>query len=214
MIMFNFVNGQLGTIQDIDGWTNVRDEPSLNSKSIYKINEGEIFWFDTEHEDNDSNWIKIYIPKDKYSKHGYSGKFSTGYIHRSRFIELTKLKTYEGKEFEFEYFVSDFDSTGRKLVIENNGYPRLENEAQTWGTDGYLPYNQLDSIKISLDNKRLEVKPELYNDLFNIRKKVTIYQLQNFFIVHNQNSDGAGFYELAWLIDNEGIKLRIAGTMY
>lgn len=95
-----------------------------------------------------------------------------------------------------------------------NRLPRLSREEYTWGTDGYLPYNQVDSIIIRLDSVDIPIENKLYTDLFNVQDETRIYKIKNFYIVHHKNSDGAGTYEIAWVLNENGIQQRIVGSMY
>lgn len=64
----------IATIQDPDGYTNVRSESSKQSKIIEKIKDGEIFAILSH-----GNWYKILTSTGK-----------TGYIHKSRIKEIKK----------------------------------------------------------------------------------------------------------------------------
>ena len=57
---------QLAVIQDNDGYTNLRETPDSNSKILYRIPDSEVFsYYDI---DDDSDWIKIGVSKNKFSK--------------------------------------------------------------------------------------------------------------------------------------------------
>ncbi len=213
VLTFQISFGQVATIQDSDGWTNVRKESNGQSEIIYRINEGELFWFDFEFESNNTDWIEIYIPKDKFCTHGYNGEMTTGFIHKSRLLALERLNPYEGTGFLFEYFVSDFDSIGKNIEYQDGKWPISINGKHMWGTDGYLPYSEIDSIKILIENKTIRIDQNLYDDLFNLQDEINIYKIKNVFVVYHWNSDGAGAYELAWVIDKKGILQRLVGTI-
>ena len=212
-LSINLLVGQIATIQDEDGWTNVRNKPSKNSNSIYKINEGELFWYDFEYKYSESDWVEVYVPEDKFTLEGYKGNSIQGYIHKTRLHELDSLEEYGKNNLEFKYHISDFDSTGRNIIHESNMPSSLVNENYIWGTDGYLPHNQVDSISIQLNNVVIPIDSELYTDLFNVQLNFKIYKIKDYYVVHHMNSDGAGFYEIAWVIDELGILQRIVGTM-
>jgi len=57
---------QVAVIDDKDGFTNVRENPDGKSKVIYKIQDFELFLYETESTDN-NDWIKVFLPKNKYS---------------------------------------------------------------------------------------------------------------------------------------------------
>ena len=204
---------QIATIIDADGWTNVRKEANNNSEVIYKVREGQLFWYDFEFDFQNSTWVEVIIPEDKYCTNGYEGNSIVGYVHKSRLVQLDSLETYKAENFEFRYYTSDFDSTGRHITYHDNKWPIKIDNVHIWGTDGYFPSNQIDSISIRLDGRSITIEPELYDDLFNIREDIKLYRISDFYIVYNRHGDGAGSYEIGWTIDKEGnIIQRLVGS--
>ena len=67
----NLIFAQVATVQDEDGWTNLRSEPNGKSSILYEVKEGELFWYDFEYNPNESDWIRVYIPEDKLTLKGY-----------------------------------------------------------------------------------------------------------------------------------------------
>ncbi|CAL2055677.1 hypothetical protein T190820D02B_10198 [Tenacibaculum sp. 190524A05c] len=81
----NIAYGQLAIIKDVDGYTNVRELPNIDSKIIYKLTESEVFIFELPEENKDSNWIPVFISKNKYSLgNSKSLNYLEGFIHKSR----------------------------------------------------------------------------------------------------------------------------------
>ena len=212
MLSATNIVGQIGLIKDKDGWTNVRAEPNGSAEVIHRIKVGELFWYDFEVNIEKVEWIEVYVPKDNFTLNGYEGKSYVGFIHSSRLIELSELEQYEGDNFKFEYFISEFDSTGRVFTYQDNKWPIAIDNRFMWGTDGYFPYSQLDSIIITLDNQLIDVDKSLYDDLFNVRTDMEIYRIEDLYVVYHWNSDGAGGYEIAWVIDKYGIRQRLLGA--
>jgi hypothetical protein len=48
LVAYQFTTGQVGLIEDPDGWTNVREEPSSQSKILHILRENKVFWYDYE----------------------------------------------------------------------------------------------------------------------------------------------------------------------
>lgn len=214
LISFQFLVSQVATVQDPDGWTNVRSEATLDSEVIYRVKEGYLFWTEYEIVDENAEWLLVFIPLDKFTTKGYESDFITGFIHKSRVVSLTELEKYKGDDFSFEYSIQEFDPSGRTITYEKGEWPIAIDGKFIWGTDGIYPNEEVKSIKIQLGGKSIPVPEDLYNDLFEVRKDLSIYKINDQFIVYNWNSDGAGYYELAWLISEKGIIQRLVGSRY
>jgi hypothetical protein len=90
------VNAQeLGYINDNDGYTNLRFEPSAKSDIIGIVISGQEFKY---YRDSVSDWWKVDF------------KFRTGFMHKSRIKDFNKVKTDIGKFFQ------DFYATDRNNV--------------------------------------------------------------------------------------------------
>lgn len=92
VLTFQITVGQVATIQDPDGWTNVRKAPDGKSETILKVYENEVFWYDYEEADQEQDWISIYIPKNDYCLGISEPSYIVGFIHKSRLLPLEKLK--------------------------------------------------------------------------------------------------------------------------
>lgn len=93
---------ELGYINDSDGYTNLRLEPSGESDIIGIIITGQEFKY---YPDNSSDWWKVDF------------KFRTGYVHKSRIKDFNKVKAEIGQ------FLQDFYLTNKNKVElreENN----------------------------------------------------------------------------------------------
>lgn len=205
--------GQVAIIQDPDGWTNVRKAPDGQSEIIHKVNENEVFWYDHEMTDKEQDWISIYIPKNDFCLGKSEPSYIVGFIHKSRLLPLEKLEEYTGDEFTFQYKLSDFDSTGRivnkqdeKWVTEIDGRP-------VWGTDGNFPNTQVINIEIEIDGQEIEIHKVFYSDIYECDNGFSIYKSGEIYFVHQWNSDGAGAYEIVWVLDKTGLKQRLVGTI-
>jgi hypothetical protein len=208
-----FCPAQVATIQDPDGWTNVRAEGDGEASVIHQIQEGELFWYDFEYRPQESDWIKVYVPTDRFCSDGYDSEEVVGFIHVSRLLALDSLVPYRGADFQFKYILSEYDSAGKDIQYHKGKWPVAINGKPMWGNDGYFPYSQIDDIQVTLANKPIVIDPALYVDLFNISTEFHVYKIKDLFVVYHWNSDGAGAYELAWAINKNGVVQRLVGTL-
>lgn len=207
---------QVATVQDSDGWTNVREKPNGNSRIINRIHEGEVYWYAFDDEGSDSNWSEIYYLTDSTDYYFSMGNYSIGYIHRSRLLELDSIDQYKGKEFQIEFSISPFDTTGKDITYHyysEGKSPISINGKVIWGTDGGFPYNQLDSVMVSIGNTSFMVNPILHENLFNISDEYRVYHWKNTWIVYQLNSDGAGTYESVWVFKNDRLHQVLVGSI-
>ena len=212
IIQYSF--GQVATIQDSDGWTNVRKEPTANSEIILKLYENEVFWFDYEPTDKEQDWILVRIPKNKFSLGQNEPDLITGFIHKSRLLPIEKMEKYSGKDFLFKYEFSNFDSTNRivdkqdgKWVIAIDGRP-------VWGTDGDVPNTIVNNIIVKIENKNITIHKVFYSDIYEVNDRFEVYKNGQTYFVYQWNSDGAGFYEIVWVLDKNGLQQRLVGAIF
>ncbi len=206
--------GQVATIQDTDGWTNVRKSPDGKSEIIQRVYENEVFWYDYEEADQEQEWISIYLPKNDYSLEKSEPSYIVGFIHKSRLLPLEILQVYTGNDFTFEYELSDFDSTNRIIDKQDGKWITAIDGRPVWGTDGNFPKTQVDDIKVLIVGKEIEIHEVFYSDIYECENVLSIYQNGDSFIVYQANSDGAGYYQLVWVFDKNGLKQRMIGTIY
>lgn len=208
-------SAQSATIKDIDGWTNVRENPSNDSKVIYQVSEGEFFfWVSPEIEESNSKWAKVYISRNKYSldERNLVASCFKGYIHRSRILPTDSLEEYQGNDFSFKYVLEEFSSEG-KFIDSMYNEPYVINGRNIYGNDFSSPGKQVKDILVYIDGKRIPIHKVFFEDIFECSNEFKVYKVGESFIVNQWNSDGAGAYELTWVIDKSGVKQRLVGTI-
>ena len=213
VLTFQVSFGQVATLQDPDGWTNVRKAPDGQSEIIHKVYENQVFWYDYEEIDEEQDWMSIYIPKNDYCLGKSDPNFIVGFIHKSRLLPLEKLKGYTGNDFTFEYQLSDFDSTNRIIEKQNGKWVTAIDGRPVWGTDGNFPRTQVDDIKVTIDGKEIEIHQIFYSDIYECDNGLSIYKKGTTYFAHQWNSDGAGAYEIVWVLNKNGLKQRLVGMM-
>lgn len=213
VLTFQISFGQVATIQDPDGWTNVRKSPDGKSEIIQIVYENEAFWYDFEESDQEQEWISIYLPKNDYSLGKSEPSYIVGYIHKSRLLPLEKLQGYAGNDFTFEYELSDFDSTNRIIDKQDGKWITAIDGRPVWGTDGNFPKTQVNDIKVIIDGQKIEIHEVFYSDIYECDNGISIYKNGDTYFAHHWNSDGAGAYEIVWVLNKNGLKQRLVGTM-
>lgn len=207
------LSAQLAIIQDPDGWTNLRKAPAGKSDVILKVYENHVFWYDIEDIEEGQEWISIYLPKNDYSLGQHKPDYITGFIHKSRLLPLKGLDLYDGKDFKFEYQLGDFDSTNRYIDRVDGNWIVAIDGRPVWGTDGNLPVIQVNKINFSFDGREFEIHRSLFSDIYELNSIVSIYRKGETFFVHQRNSDGAGAYEIVWVINKSGLQQRLVGRL-
>jgi hypothetical protein len=105
--------GQFATIDDKDGYTNVRKEKDINSAIVGRLYNEDVFLYDSFHLESTPNdeWIEIYqnvnldksesLKRDFYvstlNRRQNESFICHGYIHRTRFIPIEKLQQIKTK---------------------------------------------------------------------------------------------------------------------
>ena len=209
-IISSVCNSQIAIIKDKDGYTNVRNGTNTKAEIVYKLKENEAFWYYDFDEKLD--WVEVYIPKDKYSLCDNNQSTINGYIHRSRLLKIEDLPKANSSEINFKYELIEFDRS-RHIVDLENGFVRGLDGRKIWGTDGGFPKIEVKSINVSVYGKKIHISKALFTDIYECNSKIHIYKLNDTFFVSQSNSDGAGGYDLLWVINEEGVLQRIVGSI-
>jgi hypothetical protein len=204
----------VATVQDPDGWTNVRKARSSQSDVVHKIYENEVFWYDYEQNDKEQNWIIVHIPINDYSLGTGESYLVNGFIHKSRLLPLETLKSYTKDDFSFRYALSDFDTTNRFVNRQDSKWITQIDGRPVWGADGGMPNTQVNDIDVKIAGKTLMIHKVFYSDIYECDNTFSIYKNGGTYFVHQWNSDGAGAYEIVWVFDAEGLKQRLVGTIH
>ena len=205
---------QVATIIDKDGYTNVRLHPDKNSEIIFTVKENRVFWVGEEIFDKSNEWTSVYIPKNIYSLACGFNNFFKGYIHKSRIHLFEEMKIYKKDNINFRYTTKPFTENKKIVEISEEKYIQSINGLFIWGTDGMIPQNEIDKLEISKNNVNIEIPEILKQDLYekiNL-KSIKFYKINDTYFIYHWNSDGAGFYEVVWVIENNVIKQRLVGT--
>lgn len=201
--------GQVGYIEDIDGYTNVRKESNINSEIIYKVSLNEVFFIDLEYSELEETWIKVWIPKDRFSLTDKNYNI-TGFIHKSRIRLLDDLPLCKKNDINLTFEVVKADSA----KIENDDVFGLEIPIS-------LSY-RINKMIIEWKGEEMIQKDEMIRDLYNVHfnegrykstsPRFTNYLKNGIYFIYQKCADGAGSYEIVWVIKNGKIIQRLVGS--
>ncbi|EKT4502339.1 hypothetical protein AAIP31_002318 [Flavobacterium psychrophilum] len=211
---FNFCFSQFGIINDLDGYVNVRSSAEKRNNISDKLENGFIvYYFEPE-----GNWVNIDYKKN--------GKELNGFIYKDRIKYITdftnvplksnlngKVKL-ENENVKIEISETKFIKEKHKLKFYKNEKTQLEkiDNSQIFGTDGNIPKREYKSIQIEINNVKIELpnialknlyEPSLYNS------KASYDEKNDILYILSSNSDGAGSYEIIWIIEKKKYKNRI-----
>ena len=211
---FNLCFSQFGIIKDLDGFVNVRTSAEKGNNISDKLENGFIvYYFEPE-----GNWINIDYKKNGKELNGYIYKDRIKYITDFQNItlksELDGQVKLENENVKIEITETKFIKEKHKLTFYKNEKTQLDkiDNLQIFGTDGNIPKREYKSIKIEINNVKMELpkialknlyEPSLYNSKANYDPKNDILYILS------SNSDGAGSYEIIWIIEKKKYKYRI-----
>ncbi len=202
----NLNYGQIAVIKDKDGFTNVRKLPKSNSEIIYKLKDSEVFSY--QGNKSGSDWVTVYISKNKYQLQCGDDDTFIGYIHKSRLCPIEDLTKYNGTEFLFKYKLQKFSLENKVFDYEGKWLTKI-NGRKIYGTDGNIPKTEVVGIESSINGNTIEIPEMLYEDIFECNNEFIINKNQDDYIVHQWNSDGAGGYLIVWVLGNKKLKQRL-----
>ncbi|HGE5778219.1 SH3 domain-containing protein [Flavobacterium psychrophilum] len=198
----------------MDGYVNVRSSAEKRNNISDKLENGFIvYYFEPE-----GNWVNIDYKKN--------GKELNGFIYKDRIKYITdftnvplksnlngKVKL-ENENVKIEISETKFIKEKHKLKFYKNEKTQLEkiDNSQIFGTDGNIPKREYKSIQIEINNVKIELpnialknlyEPSLYNS------KASYDEKNDILYILSSNSDGAGSYEIIWIIEKKKYKNRI-----
>lgn len=181
-------------INDPDGYTNIREAADGKSKIVGQIFEHEIFTYEEE----EGNWIKVRVGEDPLGL--CSSAYLTGYIHRSRLVPLENLPRLNESTFEVNLKESPFDPSKHHLKKKGvQGLIEIDGQ-DIWGTDGTMPTRKTDVLSFSISGKVITVPPLLFRNLYQMWPEAKAYQHNDYYLILQDHSDGAGGYSVIWVI--------------
>ena len=208
-----FTAAQFAVVKDADGFCNVRFAADINARVTDTLKNGTfVYCFEKT-----GNWVNLDYTKNNEERRGYlyhdrlalvnnyeeipllgSAANSIRFGKDSVGVIVIQQKFNKGKH-RFSYFK---DAEGQLELID--GYP-------IWGTDGGMPHTEYKSITVNLGQKRIVLPPTALRSLYEPRladTQVHYDRANNTVYIQSSNSDGAGYYQVIWKIENGAYKER------
>lgn len=213
VLFLNNAFGQFAVIKDNDGYVNIRTEASKGNNISDKLNNGfVVYCFEPK-----NNWINIDYSKNDKDRSGYLYKDRIQYL--SEFTEIPLIKETQTKVIFKKNDITiilesqNFNSNSAKLSFLKNDKSILEkiNGKLFWGTDGEIPKKAYKSITVTLGNNSIELPKNSFDDLFEptlFKTQINYDQKSDTLYITSSNSDGAGGYEIVWIIEKGKYKER------
>ena len=204
---------QFAVIKDNDGYVNIRTEASKGNNISDKLNNGfVVYCFEPV-----NNWINIDYSKNNKDLSGYLYKDRVTYLSEFEKIPLikeTKTKVvFQKADITISIESKNFQSNTAKLSYfkDNKSIVEKINGKQFWGTDGEIPKTAFKSITITIGSQTIELPKNAFEDLYEpslFNTKTNYDKNSSILYISSSNSDGAGSYELVWVIEKGQYKER------
>jgi len=208
------------TINDEDGFTNLRSEPAGTSQVITKFLDGDIFEINPDDLYEKKNWV--YVGAHNSNNHDkckyLSARGKSGYIHISRIMPLSKLSGETDRKQtndQVQLSSKNLNATINIRWLTNDENKALYNNGCIWGTDMGNPKNVITNVELKVNEQAILVPTEDFSDLYAATlKNAHLKTFNDYSFIVMSNSDGAGFYEVTWVFKgNKYIKRYIAGPL-
>ena len=213
---------QVAIIQDKDGYTNVRKGADVKSEIIYKLVDNEVFFYYEESFDSNvdnANWVYVMIPRNKFSTVTDSeNPYYYGYIHRSRLRPLIQLEQVSQSNNHLIFQISKVDTLQKQVDSLIDGFI-------PYGLEVYLHQSwEVTSLDLSCDSRIFPQPAILTKDLYNVTfnegeyrsslHRFKTYKKAGVTFIQQECGDGAGYYQIVWVVQNQRIKQRLVGWIY
>lgn len=206
-------HAQFAVVHDPDGFVNVRSDASSSGKIGHKIENGRVVYsFEST-----GNWMNV-----DYEK---KGELQNGFVYKDRlkpipdFAEIPLVSNSDGKvllqnaNFEIEIVQTAFVRKNHKLTYsgDNKDFLTEIDDSAFFGTDGGIPTRQYKSITIEIDGKKISLPAAALANLFETtlhNSRANYDASADTLYIHSMNSDGAGGYDVIWVIEKGVYKNR------
>ena len=199
----------------IKGETYIYAKKELVSQKIYKLSDTVVFLLDEDDDEND-DWIHISLPRNRFSKsatdkinHRYDKFYISGFVKKSEIELIDNLKLIKDTSLELIFRIEKIDTS--KIISKTN---------MSYGLEVPLNSNEVKELYLKWKGKLIKQDTALFDDLFNVTFKEELYSSVNnnkfsyyfkngIYYIKQQCGDGAGFYEITWIIKNGKIIQRL-----
>ena len=151
-------------INDKDGYVNVREGKSAQSKVLKRLNNKTIV-FVYNYDKADGNWIYT-------DEEGYIYNDRVKWIHKfpqiAKGIVKGSTMVFEGKEIQVILTSGKFDKSKHSFEYFKDSTTGIEviEDQLLYGTDGKMPTTEYKSIVINIHGKQVSLPKDAYSDLY------------------------------------------------
>lgn len=213
----NMAVGQiLSIIEDPDGYTNVRAGKGTQFKVVGKIIDGQIFYHDGLLEDS---WYPVYVRNED--------EYLEGFVHKSRIRELKSLpvvgvkkaipggRQITGDGIDFKLTLKSFDKDEHQCTLEEDKWVVRIDGVDPLGVDGAYPNKEIDEFTLKIDGQLIAVPSNHYSDAYELNlSSLKVHRSSSgHMFISTSNSDGAGYYDLVWIVKDGKFLNRFVGVI-
>ena len=210
----NLCFSQFAIISEHDGYVNVRSSAKIGNNISDKLSNGFIvYYFEPK-----GNWANIDYKKNEKELNGYIYKDKIKYI--TDFKKIPLKSNPDGKVIlengiiKIEITETPFIKANHKLNILKNNSNILDeiDGKQIFGKDGDIPKREYKSIEIEINKVKVEIPKSALLNLYEPtlwNTKANYDEVNDILYIQSSNSDGAGGYEIIWVIEKKKYKARI-----
>ena len=204
--------GQLATIKDPDGFTNIRAGRSVNAKIIGQFRDGDVFAYGEEK----NGWVNVlYSPADSSDS-----RYLEGYIHKDRLQPLDQLHcilennkpvtnrhlTLHRDSLTVELMTTPFQPKDHILLKKGRLIPKIDGKTAL-GTDEEMPLEQLTCLRLTISGHAVEIPAKAWDNLYDPTLETCEVFVDNrtgFMYIHLlATRSAAGGYDMVWIFKND-----------
>ena len=184
---FAFVRAQeeaFAVINDKDGYVNVREGKSAQSKVLKKLNNKTIVFAYNYDKTTDGNWIYT-------DEEGYIYNDRVKWIHKfpqiAKGIAKGNTMVFEGKEIQVVLTSGKFDKSKHSFEYfkdSSTGIEVIDDPALLYGNDGKMPTTEYRSIVINIQGKQVSLPKDAYSDLYE-----PTFRTDHNFVYYDKDAD-------------------------
>lgn len=194
---------QLSIIQDVDGYTNVRADSSIQADAVFQVLHGEVFRddYDSQNPDTIRGWKPVTLSAGPSADNCYNPPGKSGYMHSSRILLLENIKSKLEPEISEDLITLKNDSIEVTLslakVTSQPQAPCILGSDQGYGT----PTNKLSALTIRINDHPISVPLDATDYIYQVQKStIQGYIYQNLILITSSTNSAAGYYQCVWVI--------------
>ncbi|WP_337965785.1 hypothetical protein [uncultured Flavobacterium sp.] len=214
LLNLSFSYSQFAIVKDSDGYVNVRSSREIANNISDKLDNGFIIYYFEPKE----NWANINYKKNGKELNGYIYKGKIKFIGDFTNIPLKLNQVtevlFDSPNVKVKITESPFVKEKHKLqfIKEDSDILKKIDNLDFLGTDGEIPKRQYKSIEVQINNIKVPIPNEALKNLYEPSlsdSKINYDKINDILYIQSSNGDGAGGYEIIWVIEKKKYKNRI-----